>query len=178
MTSKIEDEDLKAKEMNSEEAAEAKAKTIFTDDERKLQFYEKLRAKVRTYSKEKGGKFGILAEYLFLLPDFFILVCRLAMDERVPTKKKVIAGAIVTYLILPIDLIPDFIPVIGHIDDLVLAVLGLNLILNDIDQQILIDNWSGEGNILELLQTITHKAEQFLDKNFMQKIKNWINKKA
>jgi uncharacterized membrane protein YkvA (DUF1232 family) len=176
MTSKIEDEDLKAKEMSSEEAAEAKAKTIFTDDERKLQFYEKLREKVRNYSKDKGGKYGVLSEYLFLLPDLFILVCRLAMDERVPTRKKVIAGAIVTYLILPIDIIPDFIPVIGHIDDLVLAVLGLNMILNDIDKQILIDNWSGEGNILELLQSITHKAEQFLDKNIMQKINNWITK--
>jgi uncharacterized membrane protein YkvA (DUF1232 family) len=100
------------------------------------------------------------------------------MDERVPSKKKVIAGAILTYLVLPIDIIPDFIPVIGHLDDLVLVVFGLNMILNEIDKQILIDNWSGEGNILELLQTISGKAEQFLDKNILQKIKNWINKKA
>ncbi len=178
MVSKKDDETLNTKEMNSEETEKIKEKIIFTDDDRKMQFYEKLRQKVRKYSNEKGGKAGVLSEYLFLLPDFFILATRLAMDERVPSKMKVIAGAILTYLILPIDIIPDFIPLLGHVDDLVLAVLGLNMILNDIDKQILLDNWSGEGNLLELLQTITAKAERFLDKNIMQKIKNWINKKS
>jgi uncharacterized membrane protein YkvA (DUF1232 family) len=178
MKKDYEEENVQAKEMNEEESEQAKEKTIFTDEEKKMQFYEKLRRKVRDFSREKGGKAGVLTEYLFLLPDFFILVTRLAMDDRVPTRKKVIAGAILTYLILPIDIIPDFIPVIGYIDDLVLIVLGLNMILNDIDKQILLDNWSGEGNVLEHLQTITAKAEQFLDKNIMRRIKNWINKKA
>jgi uncharacterized membrane protein YkvA (DUF1232 family) len=178
MIDPIQDEDFKAKEMNSEDAEKAKEKTIFTDDDRKLQFYEKLREKVRTFSKDKGGKYGVLSEYLFMLPDFFILISRLAMDDRVPAKKKIFAGAIIAYMLMPIDIIPDFIPVIGHLDDLVLVVLGLNMIFNDIDKQILIDNWSGEGNILELLQTISAKAEQFLDKNVYTKIKQWLAKKA
>lgn len=170
------DEESITKEMNSDESEQANEKVIFTDDERKMQFYENLRKKVRKYSKDKGAKAGVLSEYLFLLPDLFILITRLAMDSRVPTKKKVFVGAIVTYMILPIDIIPDFIPVLGHIDDLVVAVFGLNMVLNDIDKQVLIDNWSGQGNILELLQTISAKAEQFMDKNFLQRIKKWINK--
>lgn len=178
MVSKKDEETLDTKEMNSDDTEKIKEKIIFTDEDRKMQFYENLRKKVRKYSQEKGGKAGVLTEYLFLLPDFFILAARLAIDDRVSSKKKIIAGAILTYLILPIDIIPDFIPVIGYVDDLVLAVLGLNMILNDIDKQILLDNWSGEGNLLELLQTITAKAEQFLDKNVMQKIKHWISKKS
>jgi uncharacterized membrane protein YkvA (DUF1232 family) len=165
-------------EMGSEDTEKIKEKIIFTDDERKMQFYEELRKKVRKYSQGKGTKAGTLSEYLFLLPDFFILVCRLAIDERVPTKKKVIAGAIMAYLVMPIDIIPDFIPVIGHLDDLVLVVIGLNMILNEVDKQVLLDNWSGEGNLLELLQTITAKAEKFMDKNIMTRIKNWISKKS
>jgi uncharacterized membrane protein YkvA (DUF1232 family) len=165
-------------EMGSEDTEKIKEKIIFTDDERKMQFYEELRKKVRKYSHGKGTKAGTLSEYLFLLPDFFILVCRLAIDERVPTKKKVIAGAIMAYLVMPIDIIPDFIPVIGHLDDLVLVVIGLNMILNEVDKQVLLDNWSGEGNLLELLQTITAKAEKFMDKNIMTRIKNWISKKS
>jgi uncharacterized membrane protein YkvA (DUF1232 family) len=178
MIKKVDEDTVEALEMNSEEAEMAKEKAIFTDDEKKMKFYEKLRKKVRNYSRGKGGTAGTLSEYLFLLPDLFMLVTRLAMDERVPTKKKVIVGAIITYMVLPIDIIPDFIPVFGHIDDLVLAVYGLNLIMNEIDKQVLIDNWSGEGNILDLIQTITAKAEQFLDKNILQRLKNWINKKA
>lgn len=173
------EETIDTKEMHEDDTEKIKEKIIFTDDDRKMKFYEKLRKKVTKFSEGKVGKRGgVMAEYLFLLPDFFILVCRLAVDDRVPNKKKIVAGAILAYLIMPIDIIPDFIPVIGHIDDLVLAVLGLNMILNDIDKQILLDNWSGKGNLLELLQTITLKAEQFMDKNILNKIKNWINKKA
>lgn len=176
MTNTNKDDAIKAKEMNSKDSEQAEAKVIFTDDERKIQFYEKLRQKVRKYTNDKGGKAGVLAEYLFLLPDLFILVTRLAMDSRVPAKKKLFIGAVVTYMILPLDIVPDFIPVLGHIDDLVVSVFGLNMILNDIDKDVLVDNWSGKGNILELLQTISAKAEQFMDKNFMQRIKKWINK--
>jgi uncharacterized membrane protein YkvA (DUF1232 family) len=178
MVENFESEEVKAKEMNQEESDKAKQKTIFTEDERKLQFYEKLRKKVRKYSQDKAGKAGVLSEYLFLLPDFFILITRLAMDERVPTKKKIFAGAIIAYLMMPLDIIPDFIPVIGHLDDLVLVVLGLNMILNEIDKQVLLDNWSGEGNVLDLLQTITAKAETFLDKNIYTKIKDWLAKRS
>lgn len=178
MNKHYDDETMNTTEMGSEDTEKIKEKIIFTDDERKMQFYEELRKKVRKYSQGKGTKAGTLSEYLFLLPDFFILVCRLAIDERVPTKKKVIAGAIMAYLVMPIDIIPDFIPVIGHLDDLVLVVIGLNMILNEVDKQVLLDNWSGEGNLLELLQTITAKAEKFMDKNIMTRIKNWISKKS
>ncbi|MFO7660357.1 MAG: YkvA family protein [Candidatus Cloacimonadaceae bacterium] len=178
MNHTFKDENIKTKEMNYDEAEEAKEKVIFTDDDRKMKFYEELRKKVRKYSQEKVGKAGVLSEYLFLLPDLFILLSRLAIDDRVPTRKKLFAGAIIAYVIMPLDIIPDFIPFIGQIDDLVLSVLGLNMILNEIDKQVLIDNWSGQGNVLELLKKITAKAEQFLDRNILRRIKNWINKKA
>lgn len=178
MNTTFEDEDINAKEMNQDEAEQAKEKVVFTDDDRKMKFYEELRKKVRKYSQEKGGKAGVLSEYLFALPDFFVLLTRLAIDDRVPTRKKVFAGAIIAYMIMPIDIIPDFIPILGQIDDLVLAVLGLNMVLNEIDKQLLIDSWSGQGNVLELLQTISAKAEQFLDRKILQRIKNWINKKV
>lgn len=177
MNNTFEDEGMKTKEMNYDEAEEAKEKVIFTDDDRKMKFYEELRHKVRKYSHEKVGKAGVLTEYLFLLPDFFVLLSRLAIDERVPTKKKIFTGAIIAYMIMPIDIIPDFIPFIGQIDDLVLAVLGLNMVLNEIDKQVLIDNWSGQGDVLVLLQNISAKAEQFLDRRVLQRIKGWINKK-
>ncbi|NWF60660.1 MAG: DUF1232 domain-containing protein [Fischerella sp.] len=54
------------------------------------------------------------------------LACK---DSRVPWYAKVLAAIVVTYALSPIDLIPDFIPVLGYLDDLVLVPLGIILVL-------------------------------------------------
>lgn len=170
------DDILSGQEIPAEEQEKLKEKIIDLDDE-KLKFYEDLRRKAKNWTSQKGGKLGgKLGEYLFLLPDFFILVSRLALDKRVPSKQKLMVGGIIAYLIMPIDIIPDFIPVIGHVDDLVLVVMGLNMILNDIDPKVISDNWSGEGDVLEQMQKITATAERFLDKTVLQRIKKWLRR--
>lgn len=172
----MKDDVFESKEILADEQENIQDRIVDIDDA-KLKFYEDLRKKAKGWTKEKTGSMGgKISEYLFLLPDFFILVCRLAVDKRVPAKHKLKVAGIIAYLIMPIDIIPDFIPVIGYVDDLVLVVLGLNLILNDIDHKILRDNWSGEGDILQQLQKITALAEQFLDRNILQKIKHWLRK--
>jgi len=145
-------------------------------DSSKLKFYGILRKRIRKFvigfAGESGNKF---TGYLLALPDFFILLCRLAVDKRVTSSQKLFIGGIIAYVMLPIDIIPDFIPLIGYVDDLVLVVYGLNLILNELDKQILLDNWSGEEDVLVLLQQITNTAEQFLDKKILKKIQKWIS---
>lgn len=179
MENEKQDDCVQSTELNHDESEKLKEKIIFEDDDRKLKFYEDLRRKVRQYSNDKAGiKAGKLTEYLLLLPDLFILVCRLAIDDRVAKKKKIFVGAVIAYMIMPIDIIPDFLPFIGQLDDLVLVILALNTLLNDLDKQIVLDNWSGQGDILQLIQTIMSQAESFLDKNILQKIKSWINKKS
>ena len=168
---------LNGREIPAEEQESLKDKIIDIDAD-KLKFYEDLRRKAKGWTQNKGGSIGgKLGEYLFLLPDFFILVCRLALDKRVPGKQKLMTGGIIAYVIMPLDIIPDFIPVIGHVDDLVLVVMGLNMILNEIDPKVLADNWSGEGEVLEQIQKITATAEAFLDKNILQRIKGWLSKR-
>lgn len=168
---------LNGREIPAEEQEQMKERIIDVDAD-KLKFYEDLRRKAKGWTQTKGGSIaGKLGEYLFLLPDFFILVCRLAIDKRVPKKQKLMAGGIIAYVIMPIDIIPDFIPLIGQVDDLVLVVMGLNMILNEIDPKVLADNWSGEGEVLDQMKKITATAEAFLDKNILQRIKNWLHRK-
>lgn len=57
------------------------------------------------------------------------LAGRLATDERIPLVVRAIMPVLVLYLALPIDLIPDFIPVLGLLDDVLVLVVGLNLLL-------------------------------------------------
>lgn len=170
------DEVLKTREIPVEEQNNINDR-ILDEDPVKMKFYENLRKKAKSWTNEKTGKLGgKLGEYLFMLPDFFILVCRLAVDKRVSTKHKLFVSGIIAYLVMPLDIIPDFIPVIGYVDDLVLAVLGLNLILNEIDEKVLKDNWSGEGDVLHQMQKITAAAEKFLDKNLISRIRSWLRK--
>lgn len=168
------DDYFEGQDISDSEREKLDERIVDLDDD-KLKFYEKLRKKAKDWTSEKTGKTGNkLAEYLFLLPDFFILVCRVALDKRVPTKRKLMLGGIVAYVMMPLDIIPDFISVLGSVDDLVLVVMGLNMLLNEIDQKVLEDNWSGEGDVLHLMQKITATAERFLDKNVLSRIKKWL----
>ncbi|MBD2045406.1 DUF1232 domain-containing protein [Coleofasciculus sp. FACHB-64] len=64
------------------------------------------------------------------------LACK---DPRVPWYARILAGLIVAYAFSPIDLIPDFIPVIGYLDDLILVPLGIWLVLKMIPPAVMAD---------------------------------------
>ncbi len=76
-------------------------------------------------SRELGGAIDALRS----LPTYARLVWALLRDPRVPAQQKLILAGIVGYLVLPLDLIPDFIPVIGQLDDLAVVLLGIDLFL-------------------------------------------------
>ena len=60
------------------------------------------------------------------LPTYARLVWALARDPRVPTGQKAVLAGIAAYLAFPLDIIPDFIPVLGQMDDLAVLILGLD----------------------------------------------------
>ncbi len=78
-------------------------------------------------------------------------------DPRVPWYAKVFVGCVVGYAFSPIDLIPDFIPILGYLDDLLLLPLGITLALRMIPK--------------EVLKECRIKAQETLDKDIH---KNWI----
>lgn len=63
------------------------------------------------------------------LPTYARLVWGLARDPQVPTPQKLILVGIIGYLLMPLDLIPDFIPVLGQLDDVAVVLLGLDLFI-------------------------------------------------
>ena len=63
------------------------------------------------------------------IPDCIVLVSRLLRDPRVPRRHKLLLGALVGYLALPFDIVPDFIPVAGYLDDVLVVVLTLRAVL-------------------------------------------------
>ena len=63
------------------------------------------------------------------IPDCIGLVRRLLGDPRVPRRHKLLLGAVVGYLALPFDLVPDFLPVVGQVDDVLVVWLALRVVL-------------------------------------------------
>jgi uncharacterized membrane protein YkvA (DUF1232 family) len=68
---------------------------------------------------------ALLPEALRLLPDVLRLIRRLATDPGLPRGVRIRLGAVLVYLALPIDLIPDFIPVLGYADDAIIVTIVL-----------------------------------------------------
>jgi len=79
-----------------------------------------------------------------------VVAVALAMrDPRVPWYAKALGACVVAYALSPIDLIPDFIPVIGYLDDLVLVPLGLLLMLRLIPAEILAEHRAAAASLAE-----------------------------
>ncbi len=85
------------------------------------------------------------------LPDLIRLVTRLAGDPVLPRAAKIALAAAALYLISPVDLIPDFIPFLGYVDDLLLAAVLLDGLLNWVDRGVLLRYWPGSPESLDRL---------------------------
>ena len=67
------------------------------------------------------------------------LVLELAADGRVPWTRKVVLGIAAAYVVSPVDLVPDWVPLIGRIDDVMVTVLALDLFLDGIPRELMIE---------------------------------------
>ncbi len=104
--------------------------------------------KIRGTIEEKiPTKYEKLSKYILFFPDLLALMLRLFKDKRVPVKTKAIVGAVIVYMVSPIDLIP-FVPFAGKIDDVAIALFALNSLINDLPREIIVDNWAGEEDII------------------------------
>jgi uncharacterized membrane protein YkvA (DUF1232 family) len=84
------------------------------------------------------------------IPDCIVLVSRLLRDPRVPLRHKLLLGALAGYLAMPFDLVPDFIPVAGHLDDVLVAFFTLRAVLKG-NAELLREHWPGPASSLALL---------------------------
>jgi len=77
------------------------------------------------------------------IPDCIVLFRRLLGDERVPRRGKLLLVALIGYLAMPFDLVPDFIPVAGQLDDAILVVIALRVLLRGSGPRLLAEHWPG-----------------------------------
>jgi uncharacterized membrane protein YkvA (DUF1232 family) len=95
-----------------------------------------------------------IRDALRLLPDSAKLVRRVASDKAIPRRTRWLLWFLLAYLVSPIDLIPDFIPVIGYADDVVVAAFVLRLVVRRAGPEKLREHWPGSPESLAALQRL------------------------
>jgi len=95
-----------------------------------------------------------LRETLRLLPDVIRLLRRLASDPEVPRGVRVRLWLLLAYLLSPIDLIPDFIPVLGYADDALVVALALRSVTRRAGSDALARHWPGTPAGLRTVQRL------------------------
>jgi uncharacterized membrane protein YkvA (DUF1232 family) len=94
---------------------------------------------------------GTLKELASFLPDCVTTVRRLRGDPRVPRRAKLAVGFAGLWVLSPIDLIPEFLPVIGPLDDVVVVALALRYAARQVPPEVLYEAWPGRRSVMERL---------------------------
>lgn len=94
----------------------------------------------------------LLQELVLLLPNLVKLAKGLLTDSRVPLRRKLLLAALVAYLVSPIDIIPDFIPGLGQMDDVLIVVLVLHGLISSVGEDVLLEHWRGRPDVILLIR--------------------------
>jgi uncharacterized membrane protein YkvA (DUF1232 family) len=98
-----------------------------------------------------AGRRSAARELATLIPNLVVLFKGLLRDPAVPRSSKVLLGLAVLWLLSPIDLVPEFVPVAGPLDDAIVAALVLRHVLRRTDPEVLRRHWRGDQVVLDRL---------------------------
>jgi uncharacterized membrane protein YkvA (DUF1232 family) len=118
----------------------------------------RLRRRARGEGRDRETIKGLIRD----IPNFIRLLGALARDPRVSRVDKAIVLATIGYVLMPLDLIPDFLPFLGQIDDLYLLALALDRLLNNAGIDLLLEHWNGDVASLETAISALDRAGSFL----------------
>jgi uncharacterized membrane protein YkvA (DUF1232 family) len=98
-----------------------------------------------------AGRGGVVRDVARFIPDCVALVRDLLRDPRVPRRHKRLLGVLIGYLALPFDLVPDFIPIAGHLDDALVVALALRVVLRGSGSELVREHWRGPDSSLAVV---------------------------
>ena len=119
-----------------------------------------------------GAKRTIM-EYIGDLPRFLGLLWGLITDSRVAMVDKLLVAGAIAYIVAPIDLIPDFIPFLGEVDDVYLLVLAIRRLIDNAGRAVLLSHWTGDVAALRdlNLQQALMAAAFFLPRRIRRRLR-------
>lgn len=120
--------------------------------------------------KKRKAEENWLKEALLFIPNFMKLMYRLMKDERVPKEDKILLGATVAYVLSPFDFLPDVIPFLGKLDDLLLLALTTKRLMDNVEHEVLLSYWDGREDLLAMTEKIIDLAVAFIPPGIYRKL--------
>ncbi|HLT95342.1 MAG TPA: YkvA family protein [Acidimicrobiia bacterium] len=117
---------------------------------------------------------GMVKDLALLLPNFLKLLGRLLRDPRVPRRSKLLIGAVLAYLASPVDLIPDFVPVAGFADDILLTAYAVNHLIDRAGEEVVLDHWDGPADMLEMVRSVLGSVGELMPST----LRRWVDRLA
>ncbi len=107
------------------------------------------------------------------IPAYLRLMGGLLTDPRVSALDKLLLGVAIAYVVAPIDLIPDFIPFLGQVDDVFIVVLALRRLISNAGMRVIRDHWDGPIEDLHptVLQEVLLAAAFFLPRRIRRRLR-------
>lgn len=107
------------------------------------------------------------------VPDYLRLLVGLLSDRRVAGIDKLLVAGAIAYIVMPLDLIPDFVPFIGQVDDIYLLVIALQRLISQAGTKVLTDHWRGAMSELNPanLRTVLMAAAFFLPARIRRRLR-------
>jgi uncharacterized membrane protein YkvA (DUF1232 family) len=99
---------------------------------------------------------------VLMLPNLIKLLGRLIKDPRVPRRSKLVLLAAIAYVMSPIDILPEVIPVAGIIDDLFLIVFALNHLIERAGEDLVLEHWDGPQDLLGMMRSVLNTANDLV----------------
>jgi uncharacterized membrane protein YkvA (DUF1232 family) len=117
-----------------------------------------------------------LVDLILFIPNLLFLLVAMMRDRRVSSADKSIIAGVIIYVISPLDIIPDFIPFIGQVDDSYLLAIAILRLLNRADRGVVMQHWKGQIDIKELVTNIAAIAEVFLPNRIKNVLRGRIDR--
>ncbi|HWP97194.1 MAG TPA: DUF1232 domain-containing protein [Syntrophomonadaceae bacterium] len=109
-------------------------------------------------------------EILMFFPNLVKLLFRLVRDPAVSLGDKALLGAAIAYVLSPWDFLPDVIPFVGQLDDLVLIALVIKRMMDSVPYSIIAQHWDGKGELLGLLDSTLSSVVKLLPEGIYSKL--------
>lgn len=138
-------------------------------------FYQRLRQRLNAWFGSSEGRAYRFAGSLLLLPDLVHLLIRLALDRRVPLQQKTQTAAVLAYVTVPFDLVPEaFVGPTGFADDLLLVVLMIRRLLGSVPSEVVNAHWAGPHGLLQTIRDVMEAAEEMVGERVWRRLQRVV----
>ena len=124
-------------------------------------------------TEPRAGAKRTVSSVIRQIPMYLKLLGGLLTDRRVPQLDKLLVGAAIVYILMPLDLIPDFIPFLGEVDDVFLLVTAIQRLISNAGKRVVMDYWQGPASDLDPgnLRKVLTAATFFLPRRMRRRLR-------